>query len=51
MDSFKKKCKHEWKWDDISVIHYPDYEPHKIGIKYHCIKCGKNYKIAWEKNL
>lgn len=42
MEFFKKLfCNHDWKIDREFIVHYPDYEPHKIGIIRHCNKCLK----------
>ena len=34
-------CKHKWKIDEECIVHYPDYEPHKVGVIKHCEKCSK----------
>lgn len=46
MGKFLKQltCEHDWIWDEACAVHFPDYEPHKVGIKCHCSKCGKKEK-------
>lgn len=40
-------CKHEWINDRECIVHYPDYEPHKVGVIRHCEKCGKRDRILY----
>jgi len=41
-------CKHHYILLDESVVHYPDYEPHKIGMKWMCVKCSREKKELYE---
>lgn len=42
------RCNHEWNCTDVSLVHYPDYEPVKIGVKEECVLCGKKRRFLLE---
>lgn len=39
-----KICDHKWEIYDSCLVHYPDYEPIKIGVYEKCIRCDKRRK-------
>lgn len=39
MKLYQKLCKHNWIIKEECIVHYPDYEPHKIGRIFECDKC------------
>lgn len=41
-------CDHKWTVFNAELVHYPDYEPVKIGIEEKCIKCNKYRKCTIE---
>lgn len=40
-------CKHDWVVDEECIVHYPDYEPHKVGVIGHCEICGKRIRTLY----
>ena len=37
-------CKHDYILVNKFIVHYPDYEPHKVGTVWRCSKCYKKKK-------
>ena len=41
-------CKHDYKLIEAGIVHYPDYEPHKVAIITECYKCHKVKRKLYE---
>lgn len=50
MNKFIKRifCKHFYILDSACIVHWPDYEPHKVGIVSKCIKCKKEKRTLYK---
>lgn len=41
-------CKHHYILLDEEIVHCPDYEPHKVGMKWMCVKCSREKRELYE---